>query len=71
MKEETKKIQDLQRAISVNDIQKTAFFVDGILAVLALLVGSSSPSEEIKTLRKTTKPMELDLHNPTQLHCYS
>jgi hypothetical protein len=71
MKEETEKIQDLQSAISVNDIQKLHFFADGSLAVLALLAGSSSPSEKINTLRKTTKTMELDLYNPTQLHCYS
>ena len=66
MKEETEKIQDLQRAISVNDIQSTGYFADGSLAVLALLAGSSSPSEKINTLQKTTKTTELDLHNPTQ-----
>jgi hypothetical protein len=67
MKEETRKIQDLQRAISVNYIQTTAFLASASLAIQTLLAGSSSssPSEQINTLRKATNTMELALHNPT------
>ena len=69
MKEETGKIRDLQRAISVNHIQTAAFIADASLAIQTLLAGSSSPLEQINILRKTTNTLQLDLHNPTQLHC--